>query len=95
MIGLTEVKKGEISMKTMTCKEMGGTCDMEFHAESAEEMEKMGKEHVHSMEDDDHKNVVAQMTEMMEKDPEAMKKWQEDFKGKFDAAPDKAADMAA
>lgn len=36
-------------MKKMTCKQMGGPCDFEMMADSAEEMMRMGGEHVNEM----------------------------------------------
>ena len=30
-------------MKTMTCKQLGGACDLEFHADSFEEIAEMSK----------------------------------------------------
>ena len=32
-------------MKTMTCKQLGGACDKEFHANSFEEMAELSKKH--------------------------------------------------
>ena len=32
-------------MKTMTCKQLGGACDKEFHANSFEEMAELSKRH--------------------------------------------------
>jgi hypothetical protein len=32
-------------MKTMTCKQLGGACDKEFHANSFEEIAGMSKKH--------------------------------------------------
>ena len=32
-------------MKTMTCKQLGGACDLEFHANSFEELADMSKKH--------------------------------------------------
>jgi hypothetical protein len=32
-------------MKTMTCRQLGGACDMEFHANSFEEMAELSKNH--------------------------------------------------
>ncbi len=32
-------------MKTMTCKQLGGACDTEFHANSFEEMAELSKKH--------------------------------------------------
>jgi len=71
-------------MKTMTCKDMGGVCDAKITGNTADEMMNNGKDHVHSQDDEGHKNVVKQMEEM-QKDQEANKKWNDDFKVKFDA----------
>lgn len=32
-------------MKTMNCKQLGGACGQEFHANSFEEMAEMSKQH--------------------------------------------------
>lgn len=32
-------------MKTMTCKQLGGACDKEFHAQTFEEMAELSKQH--------------------------------------------------
>ena len=32
-------------MKTMTCRQLGGACDMEFHAETFEEMAELSRQH--------------------------------------------------
>ncbi len=32
-------------MKTLTCKQLGGACDLEFHANTFEEMAEMSKKH--------------------------------------------------
>jgi len=67
---------------------MGGPCDEMISGETAEEIAKNGKEHVHSMEDDAHKEVVADMEKKMEEDPEAMDKWNAAHQAKFDALPE-------
>lgn len=38
---MTEVK----TLKTMTCKHLGGVCDKGFHANTFEEMADMSKKH--------------------------------------------------
>ena len=50
-------------------------------------MMKNSQEHAMSANDDAHKNKMKQMGEM-HTDPEAVKKWMDDFKAKFDALPD-------
>jgi len=74
-------------MKTMTCKQLGGACDKEFHAKTFEEMAEMSKKHGMEMNekgDEEHINVMKEMMELM-KDPEAMKEWMENKRKEFDA----------
>ncbi len=73
-------------MKTMTCKQLGGVCDKEFHAESFEELVEVIKKHGMEMYvtgDEEHIKVISEMMELMN-DPEAMKKWLENKKKEFD-----------
>ena len=77
-------------MKTMTCKQLGGACDKEFHAESWEEMVKISKRHGMKMAevgDEDHIKVMEKMKEFMN-DPEAMKEWIEKRQKEFDELPE-------
>ena len=36
-------------MKTMTCKQLGGICEKEFHANTFEEMAELSKKHAMEM----------------------------------------------
>ncbi len=74
-------------MKTMTCRQMGGPCDEQISGNTPEEMMNNGKDHVHSMDDEDHKNVVVMMEEM-QKDPAAAKEWNVKFTSDFEALAD-------
>jgi predicted small metal-binding protein len=77
-------------MKTMTCNQLGGACDVEFHANTFEEMAELSKKHAHEMHekgDESHIKVMQEMMELM-KDPNAMKEWMENKKKEFDALPD-------
>ena len=76
-------------MKTMTCKQLAGACDKEFHAKTFEEMEEMSKKHGTEMYKKGDKKHLKAMKEMMElmKDPKAMKVWFESKKKEFDALP--------
>jgi len=66
-------------MKTMTCKELGGTCDQKLSANSWDEMvQKMTKHVMHK-----HPDVAKDMEKMHNEDP---KKWGREMKPKFDAA---------
>ncbi len=64
-------------MKTMTCKQLGGACDMAFHANSFEEMAEFSKKHGMEMfqkGDKDHLGAMNEMKELM-KTTDAMKTW--------------------
>ena len=74
-------------MKSMTCKELDGVCDVKIKGETPEEMMKNSQEHAMSANDDAHKNKMKQMGKM-NTGPEAVKKYMDDFKVKFDALPE-------
>jgi predicted small metal-binding protein len=77
-------------MKTMTCQQLGGACDTEFHANSFEEIGEMSKQHAMEMfqkNDEAHLNAMKKMQELMET-PEAMKTWFDNKKKEFDALPE-------
>lgn len=64
---------------------MGGSCDAAIAADTVEDMAAKGKEHVHSMEDDEHKALVEKMGTISD---EERAQWMENLKSKFEAAPD-------
>jgi hypothetical protein len=77
-------------MKTMNCKQLGGACDLEFHAETFEKMAEMSKKHgIEMKEQGDTVHLVA-MQKMMDlmKDPAKMKAWFEACKKEFDSMPE-------
>ena len=77
-------------MKTMTCKQLGGACDKEFHANSFEEMADLSKKHGMEMfqkGDQAHLNAMNEMRELM-KTPDAMKEWFDDKRKEFNAVPE-------
>ena len=77
-------------MKTMTCKQLGGACDKEFHANTFEEMEELSKKHgmeMYEKGDEEHIKVMNKMRENMN-DPGAMKEWFESKQKEFDALPE-------
>jgi hypothetical protein len=79
-------------MKTMTCKQLGGACDLQFHASSFDEIAGQSKKHGMEMSqkgDEQHIQAMNRMREQM-KTPEAMKDWFESKKREFDALPDTA-----
>ena len=77
-------------MKTMTCAQLGGACDMEFHASTFEEIAELSKKHGIEMaekNDELHLRAMDEMRMLM-KDPNALQQWMEDRKNEFDALPD-------
>ncbi len=77
-------------MKTMNCKQLGGACDKEFHANSFEDIAEMSKQHGMEMfqkGDEEHLKAMDEMKKLMVK-PEAMIEWFENKKNEFDALPE-------
>ena len=74
----------------MTCKQLSGACDKEFHANTFEEMAKLSKKHGMEMYQKDDKDHIRKMNEMIElmKDPKAMKKCMDTMRKEFDASPE-------
>lgn len=65
----------------MTCKDLGGSCDVEMTAETKEEMMKNGGDHVNELAaagDEAHIALKTQMDGAMT-DPVAMDAWQAMF----------------
>ena len=77
-------------MKTMTCRQMGGSCDAPITGATAEEIMGNGSKHVTEMAnqgDEEHKKVLVMMEEM-QKNPESGKAWNEEFMAKFNQLPE-------
>jgi len=75
-------------MKIMTCRQLGGACDKEFHAETFEEMAELSKKHGEEMfekRDKEHLEAMEDMKTMM-KDPVAVKQWYEIKREEFEEA---------
>ncbi len=74
----------------MTCKQLGGACDKEFHAETFEEIAEMSKKHGGEMfqqKDAAHLMAMGEMSELM-KSPQAMGEWFENKRKEFDVLPE-------
>ena len=74
----------------MTCKQLGGACNEQFHANSFEEMAALSKKHGMEMfqkGDKDHLEAMNKMKEHM-KTPDAMNAWFDAKRKEFDALPD-------
>jgi predicted small metal-binding protein len=68
-------------MKTMQCRDLGGTCDKKLSAESWDEIVQVMTKHVMQ----EHPDVAKKMEQMHNDDP---KKWSRETKPKWDAAPE-------
>ena len=76
-------------MKTMTCKQLGGACDLEFHANTFEEMAEMSKKHgmeMYQKGDQEHLKAMSDMQELM-KSPNKMNEWFENKRKEFESLP--------
>ena len=73
-------------MKTMTCKDLAGACDVEFHAQTFDDMAEMSKKHGMEMVEKGDQAHIEAMEKMMElmSDPGAMKEWFETVQKLFD-----------
>ncbi len=77
-------------MKTMTCKQLGGACDLRFQVNTFEEIVELSKQHGMEMfqkQDEEHLDAMKKIQELMTK-PEAMKDWFESKKREFDSLPE-------
>ena len=77
-------------MKTMTCKQLGGACDKEFHANTFEEITEMSKKHGMEMfqtGDEEHLKAMNKMQELMQSS-DAINNWMESMRKKFDVLPE-------
>ena len=77
-------------MKTMSCKQLGGACDIEFHADTFENIAELSKQHGMDMfeqQDAPHLVAMQKMRELM-KDPKAMNTWLESKRKAFESLPE-------
>jgi hypothetical protein len=77
-------------MKTMTCKQLSGACDQQFHANSFEEIAQQSQKHGMEMfqkGDERHIQAMNEMRQLLQK-PEAMKQWFDNKKKEFESLPD-------
>ncbi len=76
-------------MKTMTCRQLGGACEKEFHAGTFESIADQSKKHGMEMfqsGDQAHLEAMNKMQELM-KTPGAMNEWFENKRKEFDELP--------
>ncbi len=71
----------------MTCKQLGGACDLEFKAETFDEIASLSRQHGMEMfqnGDAAHMEAMQEMQAMM-KQPGALQKWMDEKEAIFDA----------
>jgi hypothetical protein len=79
-------------MKTMTCKQLGGACDIAFRGNSFEEIAAQSKKHGMEMlqaGDKEHLKAMDEMRKLMSS-PDAMNEWMESKRREFDALPEES-----
>ena len=77
-------------MKKMTCNQLGGACELEFRAETFDEIKKMSMEHGMEMfqkGDEAHLAAMQKMKGLMQ-EPGAMETWMDKKRQEFEAMPD-------
>tara|TARA_Y100000034_G_scaffold107346_1_gene136804 strand:- start:7045 stop:7284 length:240 start_codon:yes stop_codon:yes gene_type:complete len=77
-------------MKIMTCKQLSGVCNKEFHAKTFEEMAEMSKKHgmeMYQKGDEKHIKKMNEMKELMN-DSDAMKESIDNMRKEFDTLPE-------
>ena len=74
----------------MTCKQLGGACNKEFHADTFDQVAELSKQHGMEMfqkKDSAHMKAMGEMQELMQK-PEIMQKWFQNKRKEFESLPD-------
>jgi len=77
-------------MKTMSCRQLGGACDKEFHATTFDEIAELSQKHgmeMHQKQDAPHLEAMDKMRQLMQ-EPEKMQQWFESRKAEFAALPE-------
>ena len=76
----------------MTCKQLGGACNKEFHANNFDEIAEMSKQHGMEMfqkGDKVHIKAMAEMQELM-KSPNLLNEWFSNKRKEFNTLPESA-----
>jgi len=79
-------------MKTMTCKQLGGACELTFSANTFDEIANLSKQHGGEMfqkQDEAHMAAMNKMMSIMQA-PDGMNKWMDEKRQEFDALSDDA-----
>jgi predicted small metal-binding protein len=78
-------------MKTISCKDLGGACDLEFSGNTFEEVAELSKQHGMEMfqkQDAEHLEAMATIQALM-KNPADMQAWFESKRKLFESLPEK------
>lgn len=77
-------------MKTMTCKQLGGACHLEFGASASEEMARQSQQQGKEMYEKGHAAHLKAMQEMnsIMAQPGSLEKWIVDKRKEFDDLPE-------
>lgn len=73
-------------MKKMTCRQLGGACDIEFHGNTFEEIAEQSKKHgmeMFRMGEEAHLKAMEKMKDLIS-DKEAMEQWYDARKKEFE-----------
>ncbi len=76
-----------MAIKTMTCKDLGGACGMEFKGERFEDIAEQSKQHGMEMfqkGDEAHLAAMREMQTLMQS-PDAMQQWFDQKRKEFEA----------
>jgi len=76
-------------MKVMTCHQLGGACDLEFKAETFEQMAELSKQHGTEMfikKDEAHLQAMEKMKTLMTT-PDKLQAWFDDKRKLFESLP--------
>ena len=74
----------------MTCKQLGGACNLEFNAETFEEIAELSKAHgmaMYQKQDAAHMQAMGEMQQLMQS-PEAMQQWFSERQKEFETGID-------
>ncbi len=73
----------------MTCKQLGGACDLVFEAQTFEEIAIQSKNHgmeMYQQGEEAHLKAMATMQELM-RTPDALQEWMNDKRKEFNSLP--------
>lgn len=75
----------------MTCKQLAGACDLEFHADTFDEMAQLSQQHGTEMaqkNDEAHLKAMKEMYTLIQSSPDALPQFMAEKKAEFDALPE-------